>query len=550
MAKNVTATPKAGATAQEPLVIGLADPGMTPLLRAGLGGLASSLRAMLLRRDPGATWPSPVEFDGAEARVEPSRVSIDWRGSSPEKALRVLFDESIGFGAHGLVALAGTHSLDRPFDVALGAALQLGLKRTFLQHGPVTRGKTEISVVSAEIDGQMLAVNVERYSKLVHNEKGPSLVAKALHDGLVELASWVYPGATERHSNLAGTSCEYSAGQCLAALFAIVGCLSFDVPRSGGAGVLVIVEPSDLIAFAVTRSRLTPRNVAEAAITGPSEAVLAVYLALRIEEVAGKQKGVAAAHGVALKTVAWSPKQKTRTRTVSATSVPDELLDTYEEIVHSLPNRIRVVTSTDEDAETGFFTVASVLRGFIAENLAAGRPWFASFASATVEQRNKRHMERRFIHYYWSRDAKNLGALRFEERQFLVAMLKHLEKAEVVLVRAVHQALRQRFGAIGEESKELSDEARGKRFKNERDRWRYAFAGSRTPQQIRAALADLWSRAGSNRELRDGWEVVLPLLRTEHWETARDLALVALASYQGASVEDDDSDATSSTDEP
>jgi len=42
MAKTV----KGSKDAAPPLVIGLGDPGMTPLLRAGLGGLAASLRAI------------------------------------------------------------------------------------------------------------------------------------------------------------------------------------------------------------------------------------------------------------------------------------------------------------------------------------------------------------------------------------------------------------------------------------------------------------------------------------------------------------------------
>jgi CRISPR-associated protein Cas8a1/Csx13 len=84
------------------------------------------------------------------------------------------------------------------------------------------------------------------------------------------------------------------------------------------------------------------------------------------------------------------------------------------------------------------------------------------------------------------------------------------------------------------------------RFNGERDRWRFAFAGAKTPEQIRAALAELWSRAGPNGVLRARWEVLLPLLRAEHWETARDLALVALASYQG-SLANDDTTASDST---
>jgi len=56
-----------------------------------------------------------------------------------------------------------------------------------------------------------------------------------------------------------------------------------------------------------------------------------------------------------------------------------------------------------------------------------------------------------------------------------------------------------------------------------------------TQEAVRAALASLWSLAGPNQELRDSWQQIVPLLRPKHWQTARDLALVALASYRSAS---------------
>jgi hypothetical protein len=50
---------------------------------------------------------------------------------------------------------------------------------------------------------------------------------------------------------------------------------------------------------------------------------------------------------------------------------------------------------------------------------------------------------------------------------------------------------------------------------------------------VRFALADLWSRAGTVKELQSGWQAVVSLLQDDNWQAARDLALVALASYEG-----------------
>jgi len=535
-----------GRAGLEPLVIRLGGPGMTPLLRAGLGGLAASLRATLLRRNPASQWPEAVELCGGEARVEATRVTIDWKDAAPEDVLRELFDESFRVKTPpGIIDLPGTSDLGRPFDIALGSVLQTGLRKTFLQHGKTTTKSGPSVALNVEIDDKQLPVNVQPYSAFIHQTDGYKAVCEGVRRGSVELAGWAYPGAADRHTGLSGaTKCSYGPREALCGCFALVGCLSLEVPRAGGAGILVIVEPSDLVRFAVSRPRLTPRRVAEAYVTGPGDAVLGVHLAMRLDEVVDHRPGVAAAHAVALRTMPWATQQKTRATTVTVSSIEPARLDLYHEVVRTLPNRVvtRVIDDDDAAGADGFFAATSALRAFITENVANGRSWFAGFSRATTGGKRPR-----FIHYYRAKDQKNLGALYPDEREGLVVMLKHLEEAEALLVRAVHTALRQRFGAIADESKDAPPQTMKNRFGSERDRWRLAFAGSKTPKQIRGALADLWSRAGSNKELRAHWEAILPLLRAEHWETARDLALVALASYQGTAADDEADDTTATS---
>jgi CRISPR-associated protein Cas8a1/Csx13 len=78
------------------------------------------------------------------------------------------------------------------------------------------------------------------------------------------------------------------------------------------------------------------------------------------------------------------------------------------------------------------------------------------------------------------------------------------------------------------------------RMKREYERLRLGFSGAKTADGLRHALADLWSRAGSNSVLKETWPQVLPMLTSDKWELTRDLALVALASYQGKEQEDID----------
>lgn len=520
------------------LVLDLGAPGLTPLLRAGLGGLASSLRSLAIEDQPTTRWPAPVKLADGTATVESRRVIFQFGPKGPVPFLEKLFARVFRISREGAIAPRGVLDPLQPVNLGLQIALQLGMKRTFLQHGKSTTKSGSPKLLAVEIDDRTLRYSLQPYSGFSHQD-GASQIAEAITKGTVDLAGWAYPGAAQKHVGLSETKCDYSPVEAVCAFFALVGCISLPTARGGG-GVLVIPHPTDLVAFAVTRPRLTPRTVADAHVTGLGDAMLALSLALRLDEIAAARRGVSGADGVLLRALPWATQQKSRAWTLEIGAVDDARLDAYDAVVKTLPSRIRESTERDDDdASDGFYVAASALRGFVTENLASGpsRRWYSDFATATTGGKKPR-----FIHYYRDKaEGKGLGALYPEEKKGLITMLDNLEHAELTLVRSVHVALRQRFAQIADES-EGAQATMKNRFKGERDRWRIAFAGAKTHDQIRNALADLWSRAGANKELREGWECLLPLLRSDRWQSARDLALVALASYQGKSAGIDDDD--------
>jgi CRISPR-associated protein Cas8a1/Csx13 len=323
-------------------------------------------------------------------------------------------------------------------------------------------------------------------------------------------------------------------------------------------GALIIPEPSDLIQFAQIRPSLTPRVPRDVYVAGTSDAVLGTSLELKAHQTSSP--AIASMHGVTLRATAWASQQKSRVSTMRLLNTSDERflqnLEVYERARQELPTRIVVLKqpskdakgkgkgasgkSTEEETSTGFFASASALRGFIAENLAAGNPWFQGFATAKVGLKRPR-----YLHQFRQKD--NLGALLPGEKKGLWIMIETTQDPEKILIYSVHTALRQRFGAIGDETKNLAAQTRKNRLHGERERWRLAFAKAKTPEQIRAALADLWSRAGSNKELKERWQDLLPLLQPSQWTRARDLALVALASYRGKAEEEEAGDGDEQT---
>jgi CRISPR-associated protein Cas8a1/Csx13 len=498
------------------LAIRLADPGMTPFLKAGLGGLASSLRAILRRAHPKARWPSEVEFGPGKAMVESRRVVLSWPAGKADRALKALFEASFRL-ADGVIDLPGTYEPGEPRPLQVRAEIQRAYKATILQHGKFTK-KRAAATVSVTIDERNISFEIQRYKWFVQQTAWEDMAA-AVPSKSIPLAGWAHPGAAQRHVAFGKTRWFFAAPQALCACFAIVGCLAYN--SRGGA--LVVLEPADLVRFAELRPLLTPKTVQDTYVSGIGDAVLAVELALRMEQVHGR--GVGATEGMVLRATPWSPQQKSRVMTLTTASVSDAALEAYVALASDLPPRLRIrgVDGSDDDDASAFVTTSG-LRGFMAENLAAGRQWYSHFATETTGEKKPR-----FIHYYRSRDRENLGALWPEERKGLIHMVGKLEETEEALVRSVHTAIRQRFGRIASESPNPA--TRHNRWESEREHWRLAFRGAKTPDQIRSALADLWSYAGTNRELQERWHEILPLLRPDRWQAARDLALVALASY-------------------
>jgi CRISPR-associated protein Cas8a1/Csx13 len=99
-------------------------------------------------------------------------------------------------------------------------------------------------------------------------------------------------------------------------------------------------------------------------------------------------------------------------------------------------------------------------------------------------------------------------------------------------VRACHEAWRRRLGQLGERAKREStpfDDLVSREF----ERLRVGFARCKNAATLRETVTSFWARAGGALpELAAGWEGVLPLLDERNWRKAKDLALLALASYQ------------------
>jgi len=234
-----------------------------------------------------------------------------------------------------------------------------------------------------------------------------------------------------------------------------------------------------------------------------------------------------------MRTYPWTNQQKTRSAVLEPSAMQEPQLDAYAEAMSLLPPCFIEKKDGDGDKENEggkAFIRPNYLRGFIADNIAAGRKWYVGFAAARTDEKKPRYLHRPY-------GKGNNGALHREDLEALRKMNERLQDDEKSFVNSIHCALARRFRAIYDEVGE-NKVVLQKRFEKESDHWRYAFSGAKTQSRLRAAVCDLWSRAGANKVLQDSWNDVLPLLGPGRWEAARDLALLALASYKGKDRQD------------
>jgi CRISPR-associated protein Cas8a1/Csx13 len=536
-------------TPPDHLTMQLFAPGVSALHRAGLGGLACTLRAMERQFEAGVLPKSklPAPFVDGSPPWGIDEQSVTLRFDKPENAeqyLKKLFAFAFGIHKNGLIELPGQHSSEPATPVL--ADLQSGLTLTFLQHGRVRQLAKEASTVSYDPEGEGIPgviVQFRKCSGFKHQAGWEELVERngRLKTGTLKVDGPISPGTVVRHvAFTADTAAEDPPERMLPLYFALVGCLALPVNR--GVAVLLVPDVDNLLDFVYDRPAMTPGSAAECQIAGAADAAFQAQIRVRDNPTRAAHVKSRAKKAVAGSTLPgcyamtftptpWAKQQKSRVATIHVPPGEDKILDRFDRALANLPPRVAVRNVRETTGRGRLRTVVehresfrtdSIVRPLIAENLALGRSWYAGFVTLMTQTnpatgrpyRDQLSFERRGLH-----------AMISDETMWDSA-------GEATIVRAVHEALRNRYGRIAEENKK-NPVAMRNRFGGEYDRWRLAFAGAKTPDQFRKALCDLFSRAGNNAVLQKSWEEVLPMLRTQNWQHARDLALLALCSYQG-----------------
>lgn len=544
------------------LRIGLFDPGMTPIHRAGLAGLWMTLAE--LEKAEHADAKRTLEERGGSWRREPQAVEFEWSGDG-----RAFFSELIRLSfrltADGRFWFLG---LGNPNDHQDGGTvLQAAVLETFLQHGktrkadPPPRPSGQLVL---EIDGRHVPFRYRKVESYAHRDAGEKFqLSRPL-----EVAGWLLPGGAVRHAAFsAQTNLVETPGLWLALLYAPVGSIYFRIRRAVR-GIrpqfcLVVPDLDDLERYQRSRHLFLKRSVQDLVAAGAADAALRVLAALEAEGLIAT--GMARrCHVFAFGIAPWSPQQRTRVDryTVEVARAPE--LHLYRKALQLLPAVASLPTAADgpngegappegqgrgRGRRKGTDAVAeprgpdgdddgaggevrwevSPLLDLMARNVAEGRPWWAGVTGLVRAPDTWAQ---------WRRYERALAARRrgssISTPGGIAAMVTKEDafsnKAEEAIVKACQEAWRRRLGALSERAR-----SRGERFQDlaerERERLRIAFAHCKNAETLRAALVDFWSRAGPIPILHEHWRDILPFLGPERWQLARDLALLALVSY-------------------
>ncbi|HAN45889.1 MAG TPA: type I-MYXAN CRISPR-associated Cas8a1/Cmx1 [Cyanobacteria bacterium UBA8156] len=486
------------------LEFSLTDPHMSPMHRAGLAGLYMTLQQ--LERE-GAT---PV--GGLVWQLSPRRVEMVWAGNDRE-VLDWLLKESFRLN-DGLIDLRGLGFL----SIQGRVLVHQGILGTLLQRNS-THKKVGVVEKAFEVEENQppLMVRYKALSEYVYQNYASSLCDKDgyLSAKVLKVSGWLHPGAAVKHMAFGSdTSFEESAVLAFLLLFAPVGCFYFQLQSRLRAQraqfALIVPEVLDLEGYARYRQRPGLREMGFKDFHASSLGDAGLRF-LTLDETAklASEYGVPRCRVLTLGTVNWSAQQKTRTD--SYLVEPGlRLAESYYLCRQELPDRM--VMAKDGSRSV---VITSFSREIVAENLVRGRPWYEGFADkVNSDDLFKQLTYERGGLYKMIRNSKLEWTER--ERQF---------------VQACHEGISSSYGQLANRTRE----GEAIPFDKFNVRFRTSLSRCKNAATFREFMADFWARSGYVPTLRQHWNDLMGLV-LEDWRKARDLALLALASYQGKGV--------------
>jgi CRISPR-associated protein Cas8a1/Csx13 len=467
--------------------LSLFDPNTLLPHRAGIAGLALAL-SVLDANDAPLHW-----------EVTEDAVNLAWEGTDREAVEGLLHRTyQLRDGYLHLPAL----KLDRQGSYAFSE----GVLSTFLQHVQQRKLAKDSTSLSFQIDENQPEVTVS-YKPILEcfyvKPLTDPFTSKGQFKPKISIKGNILPGLTECFIN--GPYGE-SPERFLALLFLPLACNYYRLPSfpqpKNVRSALVIPEVTHLKMWVRQRQEFSGRTYRNFRKASAGESALSFLLQEKSRESA-RQFGVRYCEVYQLGGQPWDPKQSYLKQSVIRVQVTDEILELYESATQYFPSRV----VKKENGET-WLALSKVLP-WIADNLVAGRVWYAGF--------------------FEFRQANEIY-----ERQGLVTMTEYLNSEEQVLFDAVQGAFR---NYLRLQRNQADEQKRPLDYGQVTDKVIYRLQRPSTQQEFATALVDFVSQYRSKALRSVGPQLSWWIHKEANWRKARDLTLLAIATYEGKKKE-------------
>lgn len=461
--------------------------------RAGVAGLALALSELESQRDQ-----APLKW-----KITNEAVELEWEGSD-QAVVKWLLDQTYRINNQGYLEVPAL-KLDEQGQYTFTQ----GLLSTFLQHSQQRELDSASVTRTFLIDPDQPEIQIDvkpllscyytREMKDAFNNKGAFKKEIALKGNHL-------PGLVECSVN--GPYQESPEG-FLALLFLPLACSYYELPlqrfkdKLKGRSALVIPNIQNLTHWVNSRRAMPGRTYRDFRSSGAGESALHFLLQEKVvEEV--QQFRVNYCEVYQLGKQAWDEKQDYLKQAVYRVQVTDEVLHLYEVARQVFSPRVR----QNENGKNWLDDSRAL--PWICDNLIAGKPWYAGFFE--FRKRNGVY-----------------------ERKGLVTMTEYLDSKEQVLFDVVQGAFsKYLYGQIQQAKKQ----GRPLDYGQVTDKVIYRFQRPSTQQEFATALVDFLSQFRSKAARDKGPQIFHWVHREENWRRARDLVLLAIATYTSKKGDD------------
>ena len=515
----------------EKLSMHLFAPGMTTLHRVGLAGLYMTLKHF---------EENGITFQNGNWKLDETRIEISWNGKGKD-FLDALFKKSFGI-KNGFVNFSA-HSHIPIGDIEYFTYNNL-IMSSFLQHPTVGKREKNIINISFNIENEQVVKSFKPIKAYSHINAAKNFFSRDKLKTHIEIKSWAFPGGTRRHETHKNTVLSDTPERYLCLLFAPIASLYYKLYHKTSDGKTDKSRLTAIILPHITNLREyfnSYRNYLDSPVNNlyaedMGDAGLIALTTLKADEDI-TELGAEGCTVITMGKVGWN-RQISRTGVFNISSINEKILEQFEKVLKCLPNKIIITSpkqkkkrSKAENTERQFYVIPSPARGLAASNIADRQLWYKDFHKLM-----KTKKQAKIISY---------------ERGGLNAMVRETEwlyEEDRKFIEAIHDAMRNRYGAIAEQATK-SGENLSKKFSREYERWRTGLMRAKNQQTLRSEIADLFARGKINRTLKKDWVSILPLFDGKDWQKTRDLALLALASYSGKGAEEIEADNTDESEE-